>query len=63
MFAVGETIYRAALANLRSSSSVICRCGHCKTIHYVTHIKLGKRGRNFCRFPGCKCRDYERVKA
>jgi hypothetical protein len=27
------------------------RCGHGKTIHYVTHIKLRKRGHNYCRFP------------
>jgi hypothetical protein len=40
-----------------------CGCGHGKTIHYVTHIKLGNRGHNYCRFPGCDCRNYKPKKA
>jgi hypothetical protein len=36
-----------------------CHCGHGKTIHYVNHIKLSNKFHNYCRFPGCKCRDYK----
>jgi hypothetical protein len=34
-------------------------CGHGKTIHNATRLRLNKKLHTPCRFRGCDCRDYK----